>query len=79
MALLIGSKMEKPQYHKWKGIADWLIGRIMPETEIDETVEVIRIDGTICRVNKSSLQPATYDEVLLAIKLGGCTIPIKDK
>ena len=66
---------EKIKFCKWRGITDWLIGQIIPGNQIGNTVEVKRIDGPVCRIDKARLQPATYDEVLSAIKLGGCIIP----
>jgi len=68
---------------KWRGIADWLIGKVVPGSGLCgipyRTVAVERIDGTKVRVESARLVPASHAEVSWAVWLGGCIIPLTGK
>ena len=66
--------MKTAEYVIWRGAADRMIGKVTA-TLMSGRVEVERLDGTRCHIDAHRLLPATTEQVLWAIWLGGCTIP----
>lgn len=60
----------------WDGVADRLIGRVVPDTEARGQVDVRRLDGVRVRVPCINLRAATHEQVERAFALGTCAIPM---